>query len=395
MNRVGSEATDVGQTYGQTGPALPTDSLALARRAQRVTFPRLADPSGYRPGLTNLTRDAEARGYWLGMFRSHAGGMCRGWMAEAAERGISEEKANAQRAEAQAEFGAYLDRVQADPAAFGQLDILSLCWAREDALERAGIVDAYAIPKRQENERALPLLPALLAELDAMPEAERFAAAWRGVLAGNIFDLGAKETIAMFESGQIDFEAVRAKLKPRPWRFDDFEALAERFDAKRHPAYRCACLFVDNAGPDVLLGMLPLARELLRRGTGVILTANTRPSLNDVTHDELVALLDRVTEHDAPLREALADGRLECVPSGNDAPLIDLLAVSPELADAVTRRGVDLVVLEGMGRSVESNFHAGLTCDAVKVCMVKDAGVARELDAEVFDLVLKFEPAGA
>lgn len=33
--------------------------------------------------------------------------------------------------------------------------------------------------------------------------------------------------------------------------------------------YRRALLFVDNSGADIALGMLPLARELLRRGTEV------------------------------------------------------------------------------------------------------------------------------
>ncbi|KAK7268542.1 hypothetical protein RIF29_21243 [Crotalaria pallida] len=33
------------------------------------------------------------------------------------------------------------------------------------------------------------------------------------------------------------------------------------------PPHRRALLFVDNSGADIVLGMLPLARELLRRGT--------------------------------------------------------------------------------------------------------------------------------
>ncbi len=44
----------------------------------------------------------------------------------------------------------------------------------------------------------------------------------------------------------------------------------------------------DNAGTDVVLGMVPLARELLRRGTNVVLSANSTPALNDITHPELV-----------------------------------------------------------------------------------------------------------
>lgn len=373
-------------------PALPSDSFALQRRASRVVFPRLADPASYVACMTDLTTDTQAASYWLNMFRDHFVKLRAGWLREAEDRGVDFAGAEAEADAAQSDFFAYLDGLDADVSVLGRLDILSLCWAREDALERAGIADAYAVPKRVETERAIALLPALLAELDAMPDDERFAAIWRGVFAGNIFDLGAKETMAMFDAGPVDFEAVRAKLKPRPWRFDDFDALSVQFADGGSP-YRCAGLFVDNAGPDVTLGMLPLTRELLRRGTGVILTANSLPSLNDVTHNELVDLLERVAAVDPAIRDALTDGRLEAVPSGNDAPLIDLTAVSPELAAACDRRGVDLVVLEGMGRAVESNFNAELTCDAVKVCMVKDAGVARELGAELFDLVLKFEPA--
>ena len=53
---------------------------------------------------------------------------------------------------------------------------------------------------------------------------------------------------------------------------DDFDVFKERMlgsgDTKPRPHKR-ALLFVDNSGADVVLGMLPLARELLRRGTEV------------------------------------------------------------------------------------------------------------------------------
>ncbi len=375
------------------GPALPDDSPALARRAQRVPLPLLADVAGYVPCMTDVSADTDAHAYWIQLFRDHFAMLRRGLVEQAAALSWTEAKARDRGQAAEDDFFAYLDAVTRDPAAYGRLDILSICWAREDALERAGIVDAYVVPKRDENESALALLPGLLAEQDALNPEARFAAVVRGVFAGNIFDLGAKETIAMFEKGEMDFAAVRAKLKPRPWRVDGFDALAARFPAAETSPYRCAVLFVDNAGPDVLLGMLPFARELLRRGTGVILTSNTRPSLNDITHDALVVLVEQVAESDETIADALADGRLELVPSGNDAPLIDLSAVSPELAEACERRGVDFVVLEGMGRSLESNWHAKFTCDVLKVCMIKDLGVARSIDAELYDLILKFEPA--
>jgi hypothetical protein len=46
------------------------------------------------------------------------------------------------------------------------------------------------------------------------------------------------------------------------------DALLESF-ARRAAPHRKAILFVDNAGADVVLGMIPLARELLKRGTEV------------------------------------------------------------------------------------------------------------------------------
>lgn len=53
---------------------------------------------------------------------------------------------------------------------------------------------------------------------------------------------------------------------------DDFDEFKKRMlidGNNRQQPYKRALLFVDNSGADVVLGMLPLARELLRRGTEV------------------------------------------------------------------------------------------------------------------------------
>jgi len=53
---------------------------------------------------------------------------------------------------------------------------------------------------------------------------------------------------------------------------DDFDVFKERMlgtGDKKPPPHKRALLFVDNSGADIVLGMLPLARELLRRGTEV------------------------------------------------------------------------------------------------------------------------------
>ena len=42
----------------------------------------------------------------------------------------------------------------------------------------------------------------------------------------------------------------------------------------------------------MVLGMVPLARELLRMGAEVVLVANSLPAINDITAPELRSLLD-------------------------------------------------------------------------------------------------------
>jgi len=353
-------------------------------------FSLLSDPAGYRACAWDLRDDADRRTYWLGLFRSHFPGLLAAYRAEAEDRDEDVETVERAIAEAGERFGAYLDILETDPAAFGPLTILEICYARERALRAAGIDDAYRLAKQTDTEHALALLPALLEELDAMPEADRRVAIIEGVFAGNIYDLGATETVAMFTDQRVDFHAVRAQLKPRPWRFDAMEVWLARLDG---PPHRAAVLFVDNAGPDVTLGMIPFARELLKRGTAVILTANTQASLNDVTHEELVELIADIGAFDPVIREAAREQRLTLVASGNNAPLIDLSRVSGELVAAVEAAGVDLVVLEGMGRAVESNFDVRMSCDVLNLAMLKDRGVADALGAELFDLVMKFRPA--
>jgi Damage-control phosphatase ARMT1-like domain len=67
------------------------------------------------------------------------------------------------------------------------------------------------------------------------------------------------------------------------------------------PPYRRVIIFVDNAGADVVLGMLPFARELLRRGCEVVLAANSLPAINDVTATELRRLMVAACDADALL----------------------------------------------------------------------------------------------
>lgn len=55
-------------------------------------------------------------------------------------------------------------------------------------------------------------------------------------------------------------------ISERPWLCDNYEEWHQRLQDKPH---KCAVIFVDNSGADIILGVFPFVRGLLRRGTKV------------------------------------------------------------------------------------------------------------------------------
>jgi uncharacterized protein with ATP-grasp and redox domains len=364
--------------------------LQFEKNPQLVPLPLLADPQNYIACTWDLITKIDQRDYWLVSFARHFTRLLDEAVAVAVHDKEDPVDARGRADQCAAEFGEILDALAADPQQMGQLDILGICHLREQVLRRGQFDDPYRLAKQRENIAALTLLPALLEELDQLNDHDRIERLIQGVFAGNIYDLGATDVADEIAAHGVDFHGTRQKLSPRPWLFDHLDAWRDRLD--KRPAYRAAVMFVDNAGCDVLLGMIPLARELLQRGTAVILTANTLPTLNDITHDELNKLIQQIADWDAPIADALSQGRLELVASGNGYPLIDLTGVSPELVEAIDRRQTDLIVLEGMGRAIESNLEAAFTCDALKLAMIKDKGVGTAIGGKMYDLVMRYDP---
>ena len=201
----------------------------------KAVFPLLADPAGYIACKWDLTNRAERRCYWLDLFHDHFPKLVNEAMRGAAEQD-NEGKTREACAAAQAEFFDYLNLITQTPDAFGRLDILEICYQRERALRHHGIADPYLVAKRLENEQALTVLPTLLEELDALPEAERSVALIQGVFAGNIFDLGATKTVDMFKDERVNFHETRGLLKPRPWFMDGLDAWLDRLAGPPHRA---------------------------------------------------------------------------------------------------------------------------------------------------------------
>ncbi|MCS7034296.1 MAG: ARMT1-like domain-containing protein [Phycisphaerae bacterium] len=344
-------------------------------------FVKLADPGSYVACSWDLCRDHEARQYWVPFFKQHLETILKVGCEALRARGV-DERNTARRAQAcREEFHAVFDRFAADPEGSGPVTILTLDRWRDQILRRHGFVDPFIDLKQRENEAALPLVPQVVAELDQHRGQEQILTMIRGIFAGNIFDMGAAASSRRMLEGDLDFFRTRDRLPARPWLVDDFDRLVESLQRTVH---RRAVFFVDNAGSDFMLGVLPMVRWLARRGTTVVLAANERPTLNDMTAAEVRAWWPQILQ----VERSFAGLPVEIVSTGTGEPLIDLSAVSPELNEAASE--ADLVILEGMGRGIESNLDARFTCEALNIGMIKDSMIARRNGGNLYDVVLKF-----
>ncbi|MEQ2196890.1 hypothetical protein XENOCAPTIV_017108 [Xenoophorus captivus] len=173
--------------------------------------------------------------------------------------------------------------------------------------------------KERENDIALKYYQKAVKSLEELSWEDRQFALVRGVLAGNVFDWGAK---AVSECG---------------------------------PPHRCALFFVDNSGVDIILGVMPFVRELLSRGTEV----NHKNRNAKCVSLWLFSRLDKV------------------------------------LAMVVRERQTDLVIVEGMGRAIHTNYYAMLSCESLKMAVIKNSWLADRLGGKLFSVVFKYEvPAG-
>lgn len=343
---------------------------------------QLRDVAAYRPCDWDLKVDAEGRTYWTGLFRWHLDEMVLPLL-----RKVYPDAPAADLERFKAGFLQALADVDQRPETLPRIDILYLTEIRNAVGFPLGFHDAFLHIKQEENAAALKLLPEVLAELDAAAPAQREELLAHGLMAGNVFDLGAKATILEYRDGNAAFAAVRGRF-PRPWLHDD----TDRWFARWHAApYRHVAFFVDNAGGDVVLGCLPLARWMVQHGACVSLVANTLPALNDITAAELVELVQAVARFDTPVAEAWSKGALRVVASGNATPLIDLANLTDACVTALA--DADLIMLHGMGRSVESNWLATFGCDALHTAVVKEEVVAARIGGKLFDCVFRYRPA--
>ncbi len=352
---------------------------------RKEKFCRLDPNWEYLPCQWDFRYNSAAREYYVPFFRVQYERSLTLGIAQAEADGKDRADAERRAETCRREFNAFLDRMLADPWQFERPTMLSIDCVRDNILRENGFFDVYYEIKHHDNELALSLLPEICRDLDAHAPSQQLQTATQGALAGNIFDMGVTATAQRMLEKSLSFLHTRDNLPRRPWVVDDFDTLLRRFLSGQ--VHRKAIMFVDNAGADFILGMLPLARFLALRGTEVVIAANELPTLNDMTIRDAQEIWPEVLVAEPSFGKL----PIRLVSTGTGAPLIDLREISPELNREAAN--ADLVILEGMGRALESNFFTRFDVDALKIAMIKEEFVAQSLGASMYDVVCRFEPA--
>jgi uncharacterized protein with ATP-grasp and redox domains len=184
-----------------------------------AVFPLLASPDLYRACEADLLLDAQAREHWISVYEAHSDVQ----LQAAADTGVAQHTR-------QAASDAWLKQladIRANPQQFDRLDILTMDALRQAALLRFGIHDEFQQLKQRENESAMRVLPKWLQSLDAIEDHHaRLAELCRGILAGNLFDMGVKATASKYAGGTLPFDEALQAVPARPWFIDHVDLAA-------------------------------------------------------------------------------------------------------------------------------------------------------------------------
>lgn len=348
------------------------------------SFPYITEP--YRADHWDLTDEPESRNYWLDTLLSSTEKTATIALESQPNASDALDRSN----EFKRRYVVRLNELRSKPGSYGRLTVRKLLNMREDLLNELGFSDTYIKLKKLENEYFLGQLSDRFDEIDSISDPKiRWEEIVRGVLAGNVFDWGAKAVTDMLdkESGGImQFSTARNTLQPRPWLIDHFEPFVEEITK-----YKCVCIFADNSGADIVLGIMPFVRELLRCDKKVILVVNSRPALNDVTIFELQFLLQQARRVSTELDRFISNGQLLAVENGSGSPCLNLKSMPTELCELLLSEKCDLLVFEGMGRAIHTNFAAQFTIDSLKLAVLKNKWIAEKHGGRLFDVVCKFD----
>lgn len=219
-----------------------------------------------------------------------------------------------------------------------------------------GVADPYAAVKRQYTAAALDHLPAMIRLIEAQPPARRWDVAISLGILGNAMDFADPRQQRQLDGGGFDMAAELARAETLAYA-PGLDARAELHQAPQGPVLFLA----DNAGEIVF--DLPLIRLWLLDGRAVTLVGKSVPCYNDLTADDLRALLA-----EPRVRDAL--GGVPAVLAGGTMTIgLDLRRATPALVAAWPTAAIIYAKGQGM---VQTLRYAPLLRDVFHAVQVKD-----------------------
>ncbi|XP_077293741.1 4'-phosphopantetheine phosphatase isoform X2 [Arctopsyche grandis] len=348
--------------------------------------PLLRDPAAYNPDTLDLIKDTEAREFWLDCFEN----LINKYVSYALQSDSEDSTVETRAQRFRKCYVEAIGKIRDDPLCYGILSVRLLLDLKENCLRSQKFDDLWLKQKATENDAALNKLSDRLKEIDSIDEEDnKWTELCNGLLAGNMFDWGARAISEILETNSnFGLKEALGKIQKRPWLVDGLDRWLNRLKCTPHT---CSAIFVDNSGVDIVLGVLPFVRQLLLRNTNVILCANSKPALNDTTYRELTDILIRVSDICQVIKEALEDGRLIVMENGQTGPCLDLRTLDTKLCTAMRDKNVDLLIIEGMGRALHTNLTAEFKCECLKMAVVKNPWLAKRLGGDIFSVIFQYE----
>lgn len=354
--------------------------------ASPIRFRLLQDVDSYCPDTLDLSLDSEAKTYWFKCFNR--------LVLKFEQQAVKSQNSDPTAVDRAAQFRTYyldqLEQLQQDNPSLNPkpLAIRDLLELNETSLRRFGFDDPWKDQKKLENQASIKKLSSRLEYIDQIVDTRtKWTEIIKGVLAGNMFDWGA-QAVAQILENDADFglEEALEQIQKRPWLVD---CLNQWLDRTQGPPHKCATIFTDNSGIDIVLGILPLVRQLLLQKTKVLLCANTKPTLNDITYEELRDLIEQCCSKCAIINEAYEQGMLQIFGNEQNGPCLDFRLLTSELCTEILQS--DLLIIVGMARALHTNLNAKFTCETLKLAVVKNEWLAKRLGGETFSVICKYE----
>ena len=131
----------------------------------------------------------------------------------------------------------------------------------------------------------------------------------------------------------------------------------------------------------------------------MLLCANSKAAINDITYEELLLVIKKAVSLNETINDAFKSKRLLVIETGSTSPCLDLSRINVDLAELMQSNNVDLVILEGMGRSIHTNYDAVFKCDCLKAAVLKNEWLSNrfgfhsetDTDKKKFPIIFKFE----